>query len=208
VSLTAIKLARLQQPNGIPARVLVMPAYAAILSMLSVAKKGQHVIHEFTGRYQVHETSKTFDEVTAALEDAFGSVENEVFRQEVSASKSPSDFESRMRSYEKTSGFMCFHTIDHGEWLAALGSSGRTKMYTIGNPLIARTMIKYNIGVGLNVPIRIAVHEDPETKKVIVSYNLPSSLMSALGNADVSEAAKGLDAKLIALAEKVSGVSA
>jgi uncharacterized protein (DUF302 family) len=166
------------------------------------------MIHEFAGRYQVHETSRSFSEVTAALEDAFGSVENEVFRDEVSQSKDPADFENRMRSYEKTSGFMCFHTIDHGEWLAALGSKGRTKMYTIGNPLIARTMIKYDLGVGLNVPVRVAVHEDPATKKVRVSYNLPSSLMSALANDDVSRAAKNLDAKLIALAEKVTGVAA
>ena len=74
--------------------------------------------------------------------------------------------------------------------------------------LIARTMIKYDLGVGLNVPVRVAVHEDPATKKVRVSYNLPSSLMSALANDDVSKAAKGLDAKLIALAEKVTGVAA
>jgi uncharacterized protein (DUF302 family) len=166
------------------------------------------MIHEFTGRYQVHETSKSFGEVTAALEDAFGSVENEVFTNEVSQSKDSADFENRMRRYEKTSGFMCFHMIDHGAWLAALGSKSRTKMYTIGNPLIARTMIKYDLGVGLNVPVRVAVHEDPATKKVRVSYNLPSSLMSALANDDVSKAAKGLDAKLMALAEKVTGAPA
>jgi uncharacterized protein (DUF302 family) len=166
------------------------------------------MIREFTGRYQVHETARSFGEVTTALENAFGSVENEIFRNEVSQSKDPADFENRMRSYEKTSGFMCFHTIDHGEWLAALGSTGRAKMYTIGNPLIARTMIKYDLGVGLNVPVRVAVHEDPATKRVQVSYNLPSSLMSALANDDVSKAAKNLDAQLIALAEQATGVAA
>jgi Domain of unknown function DUF302 len=89
-----------------------------------------------------------------------------------SPTSSPSDFEARMHTHEGTSGFMRFHTIDHGAWLAALGSSGKARMYTIGNPLIARTMIKHDLGVGLNVPVRIAVYEEPSSGKVRVTYNL------------------------------------
>jgi uncharacterized protein (DUF302 family) len=166
------------------------------------------MIQQFTGWYQVHESNRSFADVVAALEAAVGSVENEAFADEVSEARGPSDFEARMHKHESTSGFMRFHTIDHGTWLAALGSSGKARMYTIGNPLIARTMIKHDLGVGLNVPVRIAVYEEPSSGKVRVAYNLPSSLMSALENNDVSEAAQALDAKLIALAEKVSGAKA
>ena len=163
---------------------------------------------EFTGRYHVHESSRSFADAVAALEAAVGSVENATFDHELSEARDPSDFEERMHRHESTSGFMRFHTIDHGAWLAALGSSGKARMYTIGNPLIARTMIKHDLGVGLNVPVRIAVYEEPSSRKVRVAYNLPSSLMSALDDKDVSEAAQALDAKLIALAEKVSGAKA
>jgi uncharacterized protein (DUF302 family) len=163
------------------------------------------MVKEFTGRCYVHVSSRSYADVVAALEAAVGSVENEVFDHEVSEACTPSDFEARMHAHENTSGFMRFHTIDHGAWLAALGSSGKARMYTIGNPLIARTMMKYDLGVGLNVPVRIAIYEEPSTKKVLVSYNLPSSLMSVLDDKDVSAAAQALDAKLIALAEKVSG---
>jgi uncharacterized protein (DUF302 family) len=69
-------------------------------------------------------------------------------------------------------------------------------------------MIRHNLGVGLNVPVRIAIYEEPSSGKVHVAYNLPSSLMSALHDKDVSEAAQALDAKLIALAEKASGAKA
>jgi uncharacterized protein (DUF302 family) len=69
-------------------------------------------------------------------------------------------------------------------------------------------MMKYDLGVGLNVPVRIAVYEEPSSGTVQVAYNLPSSLMSALDDKDVSEAAQALDAKLIALAEKASGSKA
>jgi uncharacterized protein (DUF302 family) len=162
---------------------------------------------EFTGRYHVHESRRSFADVVAALEAAVGSVENATFNHELSEARDPSDFEKRMHRHESTSGFMRFHTIDHGAWLAALGSSRNARMYTIGNPLIARTMMKHDLGVGLNVPVRIAVYEDPSSGKVRVAYNLPSSLMSALEDKDVSEAAQALDAKLIALAEKVSGAT-
>jgi uncharacterized protein (DUF302 family) len=166
------------------------------------------MIQEFTGRYHVHESNHSFAGVVSAIEASVGSVENEVFNHELSETDNPSDFEARMHRHESTSGFMRFHTIDHGAWLAALGSHGKAKMYTIGNPLIARTMIKYNLGVGLNVPVRIAVYEEPSSGKVYVTYNLPSSLMSALHDKDVGEAARALDAKLIAVAEKVSGSKA
>jgi uncharacterized protein (DUF302 family) len=166
------------------------------------------MIRKFTGSYQVHESNRSFADVVAALEAAVGSVENEAFAEEVSKTRDPSDFEARMHKHESTSGFMRFHTIDHGAWLAALGSSGKARMYTIGNPLIARTMIKHNLDVGLNVPVRIAICEEPSSGEVRVAYNLPSSLISALQDNDVSEAAHALDAKLIALAEKVSGAKA
>ena len=166
------------------------------------------MIKEFTGRYHVHVSSRSFEHVVAALEAALGSVENEVFDHELSDARDSSDFEARMRSHEGTSGFMRFHTIDHGAWLTALGSNGRARMYTIGNPLIARTMIKHDLAVGLNVPVRIAVYQEPSSGKVHVSYNLPSSLMSALEDEGVNEAALALDAKLIALAEKASGAKA
>lgn len=166
------------------------------------------MIKEFSGRYHVHESNRSFADVVGAFEAAVGSVENEAFDQELSEVRDPSDFEARMRMHESTSGFMRFLTIDHGAWLAAIGIGGKARMYTIGNPLIARTMIKYDLGVGLNVPVRIAVYEEPSSGKVRVAYNLPSSLMSALDDEDVSEAAEALDAKLIALAEKVSGAKA
>jgi hypothetical protein len=40
-----------------------------------------------------------------------------------------------------------------------------------------------------------------------VTYDLPSTLMSGLDEADVAEAARKLDAKLIAVAETISGAT-
>ena len=100
-----------------------------------------------------------------------------------------------------------FLTLDHGAWLGIFGNAAKAVMVVLGNPLIAITMIKHDIRVGLNVPVRIYIYEgaDGHTR---VAYDLPSTLMSGLDDADVTEAARKLDAKLIALAETISGATA
>jgi uncharacterized protein (DUF302 family) len=52
---------------------------------------------------------------------------------------------------------MRFLTVDHGAWLARIGLNARARMYTIGNPLIARTILKHDIAAGLNVPVRLMI---------------------------------------------------
>ena len=72
--------------------------------------------------------------------------------------------------------------------------------------MIAITMIKHDIRVGLNVPVRIYIYEGADGR-TRVAYDLPSTLMSGLDGADVAEAARKLDAKLIAVAETISGAT-
>jgi uncharacterized protein (DUF302 family) len=85
--------------------------------------------------------------------------------------------------------------------------NAKIRSYIIGNPLVARTMIAYDPGVGLNVPIRVVIFETA-AGEVRLAYDLPSSLMSRLKNEDVTAAALKLDEKLRALAELASGASA
>ena len=80
-------------------------------------------------------------------------------------------------------------------------------MYTIGNPLIAITMMRHDIEAGLDVPVRVAIYEHSDGKARFV-FNKPSSLMSGLRNAAVQDAAYKLDAKLMALGETATGVRA
>lgn len=102
---------------------------------------------------------------------------------------------------------MRFLTIDHS-WMARYGSKARCRMYTLGNPLIAKTMLTHAIAGGLNVPIRLAIYEDLAGSTTHLAYDLPSSLMSVLKNDDLSAAANELDEKLLALALQVTGSAA
>jgi uncharacterized protein (DUF302 family) len=103
---------------------------------------------------------------------------------------------------------MRFLTVDHGAWLTRIGLKARARMYTIGNPLIAQTMLKHDIAAGLNVPVRLMIYEEVATRTTRLAYDLPSSLMSGLQNEKVASAAKKLDAKLVALVIQAGGADA
>ena len=162
----------------------------------------------FKVHHNEHVSSRSFEEVVSAFESAVGSVENSGFPEQLASTKSAEEFESRVKSREGKSGFMRFLTVDHGAWLARIGLNARARMYTIGNPLIARTMLEHDIAAGLNVPVRLMIYEDAVSRTTRLTYDLPSSLMSELQNEKVAAAAKKLDAKLIALAIHATGAEA
>jgi uncharacterized protein (DUF302 family) len=165
------------------------------------------MIDNYTVQHCEHVSRRSFDDVVAAFEAELGSVEDGGLAREVAAATSQADFETRIGAHEGSSGFMRFLVNDHGAWLAKTGVTAKIRAYTLGNPLVARTMITHDPGVGLNVPVRVVIFETA-SGEVRLAYDLPSSLMSRLHNEDVSTAAFKLDAKLRALAELATGVAA
>jgi uncharacterized protein (DUF302 family) len=161
---------------------------------------------EMTAVHCVHVSARTYDEVTASIEEQVGRIEGAAFAELVAAARDAEDFESRVRAVEGPSGFMTFFAADHGAWLGRIGIAARAKLYVLGNPLIARTMLRHDLSVGLDVPVRLIVYE--EAGGCRLAYDLPSSLMAYTANAPLLEAARELDAKLIALARTVTGVEA
>src|SRR5205085_261451 len=102
----------------------------------------------------------------------FGSRVVEVARATMGAATVPA-----VKSRERTSGFMRLLTVDHGAWMTRVGLKAKVRMYTIGNPLIARTMLEHDIAAALNVPVRLMIYEEPATRTTRVTYDLPSSLI-------------------------------
>jgi uncharacterized protein (DUF302 family) len=159
----------------------------------------------YTVQHNEHSTARGFDEVVHRFETALGSVEDGGLREIVASAHSTAEFEERVRAREGSSGFMRFLTVDHGVWMSRYGSSARSRMYTIGNPLIARTMLEHSVAAGLNVPVRLLIYEDLESGTTRLAYDLPSSLMSVVKSDELAAAAKKLDAKLVALAADATG---
>ena len=165
------------------------------------------VIDEFKVQHYEYVSTRSFEDTVAAFEAATGSVEEGGLAGTIAGASGKADFEARIHAKEGESGFMRFLTTDHGAWLKLMGLSAKAKMYTLGNPLIAETMIKHDLAAGLNVPVRMMIYEDAASVTRL-TYDLPSSLMSHLRNEQVTEAAQKLDSKLAALAEHVTGASA
>jgi uncharacterized protein (DUF302 family) len=152
-----------------------------------------------------YSTKKSFEDVVGAFEKAVGTLEDVGWPSIPAASTDVADFERRVKEKLGPSGFTRFLTLDHGEWLTLMGRPAQFRMYTIGNPLIAITMIRHNIEAGLNVPLRLAIYKDEQSGETRLVYDAPSTLMSGLESVSLQEAAERLDSKLLELAEQVTG---
>ena len=73
----------------------------------------------------------------------------------------------------------------------------------IGNPLIAITMMRHDVTAGLFVPVELLIAEEEDDRSAL-TYVVPSSLMVVEENEPLRAAALQLDAKLAALAAKVT----
>jgi uncharacterized protein (DUF302 family) len=165
------------------------------------------MIREIAVEHVTFVTDRRFDEVVRGFEEQVGTLEEAGWSSIPAASTDKEDFERRVEDVLGPSGFTRFLTIDHGDWLSKEGHAKRIRMYVLGNPLIAITMMQHHVEAGLDVPVRLAIYEDADGSTKVV-FNKPSTLMSALGDEKVQAAASKLDAKMLALGEAITGVSA
>ena len=99
---------------------------------------------------------------------------------------------------------MLFATFDHGAWIRKTGIDGKVLRVVIGNPLIAITMLQHDVTAGLFAPVELLITEEDDGHSAL-TYVVPSSLMVVEPNEPLRTAALELDAKLSALAQKVTG---
>lgn len=166
------------------------------------------MIQELQVRHVEHVTTRSFEEVVAAFEHAVGSIEAVGWPALPGGARDEGEFRSRVEEHLGPSGFTRFLTLDHGDWLKLYGQDAKVVMYTLGNPLIAITMLRHDIRAGLNVPVRLLIYRDEASGTTRLAYDVPSTLMGNIENDPCLDAARGLDAKLAALAEQATGARA
>jgi Domain of unknown function DUF302 len=105
------------------------------------------------------------------------------------------------------SGLLEVLTFDHGHWRSFYGDVVKAKQYAYGNPILAREMLKHDLGVALQVPSRVVIFETPNGA-VRISYDPPSSPVSRLNNSHVDVVAAGPDEKVIDFWTDLAGASA
>jgi uncharacterized protein (DUF302 family) len=160
-------------------------------SQLTITEK------KFTGvRIQVN-TTRSFDEVVAGLRALMGRADRDRFEAVAQAANSEAEYVRLIEAgFVGESGFMLFSEFDHGAWLKKFGLHRRALRWILGNPLIAITMLRHDIGAGLFVPVEILLTDRPEEQGSSVSYVRPSSAIAVEDNPPLLAAAQALDAKL------------
>lgn len=113
------------------------------------------------------------------------------------------EYQTRVQTYIGPSGFMLFATLDHGVWISKAGIEHRALRVILGNPLIAITMLRHDLTAGLFAPVELLILDEDGGSSL--TYVKPSSLMVVEPNPPLQSAAEALDAKLAALAAKVTG---
>jgi uncharacterized protein (DUF302 family) len=156
----------------------------------------------FDGVRVRYESAKSYDELVAALLADIGEKPipiNDVAKQ----TDNWQSYRERVESRIGPSGFMLFGLIDHGAWITKAGIDRKALRVILGNPLIAITMLRHDMTAGLFAPVEMLL-ADEEGSGSSLTYVKPSSLMVVEPNPELLSAAKELDAKLAALAAKVT----
>ena len=149
-----------------------------------------------------YDSTKGYDEVVSALLADIG-------EKPVPIDDFPKAFDSweayhqAVEPHVGPSGFMLFASLNHGAWISKAGIQRKVLRVVLGNPLIAITMLRHDVSAGLFAPVEVLIADEPDGHSSL-TYVKPSSLMVVEPNPELLSAARELDAKLAALAAKVT----
>ena len=156
----------------------------------------------FAGVRLAFDSERTFDEVLAALLADVG--EKPLAIDDISTTfESWNEYEKAVASHVGPSGFILFVLFNHAGWIKKVGITNKVMRLVIGNPLLAITMMRHDLTAGLFAPVELLLIEGDDGRGRL-TYVKPSSLMVVERNDALLAAAKELDAKLRALAAKVT----
>ncbi|MGO9384364.1 MAG: DUF302 domain-containing protein [Mycobacterium sp.] len=156
----------------------------------------------FDGVRVRYDSPKSYDELVAVLLADIG--ERPVpINDLATTTDSWQAYQQLVQTHVGPSGFMLFALLDHGAWITKAGIDRKVLRVVLGNPLIAITMLRHDVTAGLFAPVEMLLVDEGEGRSCL-TYVKPSSLMVIDHNPELLSAAQELDAKLAALATKVT----
>ncbi|KAH9848156.1 TT1751-like protein [Lenzites betulinus] len=160
-------------------------------------------IVEFTGRRITFKSPLSFAEVSARLEKELNKPGGgpAVFRI-LGTSKTKEEIEAGINALTGGRDFVYFGEVVHNRWLKAYTGAPvpGTAVYTFGNPLIAQTMLQYDLAAGLHIPPKLLLLENADGSGTRIIYDDPSSHIPVPSG----ETGEGLDDELKKAAEALS----
>jgi uncharacterized protein (DUF302 family) len=150
-------------------------------------------------------TSKSLEQVVAALNAAIGHPNIKEFWESAHRAKSMAELESVVQASVGSTGLMLFVEFDHGAVVRKGTDHDKPRILRllIGNPLIMREMAKQVPDAGSYAPVTVLIDERPDS--VHLSYDRMASFLKPYGNAEALKVAKDLDEKVEALLASAAG---
>ncbi|MGB8769552.1 MAG: DUF302 domain-containing protein [Candidatus Korobacteraceae bacterium] len=141
-------------------------------------------------------SSRPFDEVLAAINDAVGHPDIAEFWKSTHRTRTVTELESTVQKALGRTGLMSFVQFDHGAIVRKETGCETPRMVRIvmGNPLIMKEMAKHVPDAGSYAPITVLV--DERADGVHLSYDRMASLLAPYENRDALEVARELDRKV------------
>jgi len=149
-------------------------------------------------------SSRSFDEVLAAINDAVGHPEMAEFWSSTQRARTVSELENSIQKSLGRTGLMSFVQFDHGAIVRKATGRDKPRMVrlVIGNPLIMQEMAKHVPDAGSYAPVTVFI--DERSDGVHLSYDRMASLLAQYGNSDALAVARNLDKKVEALLLEVA----
>jgi uncharacterized protein (DUF302 family) len=141
-------------------------------------------------------SSRSFDEVLAAINDAVGHPEMAEFWSSTQQARTVGELENSIQKALGRTGLMSFVQFDHGAIVRKGTGRNTPRMvrFVIGNPLIMKEMAKHVPDAGSYAPVTVLV--DERADGVHLSYDRMATLLAPYENPDALEAARNLDTRV------------
>src|SRR6476661_11198582 len=144
-------------------------------------------------------SSKSFDQVVAALNSAVGHPDMAEFWKSTHRAQSDAELQNTIEKNLGRTGLMLFVKFDHGAVVRSGTGRATPRMirFVIGNPLIMREMAKHVPDAGSYAPVTVLI--DERSDGVHLSYDRMESFLAPYNNSAALKVARDLDAKVEAL---------
>ena|ERR1700742_3842581 len=149
-------------------------------------------------------SDKDFDTLVADLLADIGDTPASLGTDYLSPTTDWDEYQDSIRGRIGPSGFMLFALLDHTGWINVAGIHKKLLRVVLGNPLIAITMLRYDLSAGLFAPVELLITEQDNNRSTL-TYVKPSSLVAIHPDELLQPAAEALDEKLAALVAKAVG---
>ena len=150
-------------------------------------------------------SSKSFDQVVAALNSAVGHPDMAEFWKSTHRAQSDAELQNTIEKGLGRTGLMLFAEFDLGAVVRSGTGRATPRMirFVIGNPLIMREMAKHVPDAGSYAPVTVLV--DERADGVHLSYDRMASLLAPYNNSKALKVARDLDEKVEALLSAAAG---